>query len=62
MFVPQHAVIISFADRMYKVAALDESDPQAVVVYPTATGADPTPTKFPILAYAHGAAGGGWCE
>ena len=41
----------------YKVPALDASDPEAVVTYPTSGKRG---QKFPILSYAHGAAGGGW--
>jgi dienelactone hydrolase len=46
----------SSTHKLYQVSTLDSSDPEAVIVYPTNTDA----TKFPILSYAHGAAGGGW--
>jgi hypothetical protein len=48
----------SVSHKSYNISILDESDPEGVIVYPS--GNIPAGTKFPILSYAHGAAGGGW--
>ena len=42
---------------VYSVPALDSSDPSLSVTYPV--GKFPNET-FPLISYAHGAAGGGW--
>ena len=43
--------------KIFNVSTLDETDPSIVMVYPTNAPANAT---FPLLSYAHGAAGGGW--
>jgi hypothetical protein len=40
--------------------ALDQSDPHVVMTYPTGNQHGNQDRKFPLIAYAHGMAGGGF--
>ncbi len=42
----------------FKVPTMDATDPQIVVTYPDVDSS--TGQRFPLMSYAHGAAGGGW--
>lgn len=56
--VPTHGPY-KVESNIFNVSSLDSSDPSIVMVYPNNAPANAT---FPLLAYAHGAAGGGWYE
>jgi len=44
-------------EKSYTIPALDVTDQQGVILYPTSGNSSEV---FPIISYAHGAAGGGW--
>eukprot|EP00729_Bicosta_minor_P013944 gene13944-32501_t len=54
--VPTHGPY-KVESNIFNVSSLDSSDPSIVMVYPNNAPANAT---FPLLAYAHGAAGGGY--